>query len=109
MCWLANNPSLSSTLMPLCMTQAFIGTNYVRNIFTGEIDTFVESRRAETSTPIELLNCAYRFNPNLESHWFGSVMGDHQQHQPIGYHSAGARPSSASVSTAHWEHLLVMP
>ncbi|HPE81089.1 MAG: ABC transporter permease [Chromatiaceae bacterium] len=89
------------------MTQAFIGTNYVRNIFTGEIDTFVESRRAETSTPIEL-KLRYRFNPNLESHWFGSVMEIINNINLLAIILAGAA-IIREREHGTLEHLLVMP
>jgi len=55
------------------MTQAFIGASYIQNIITGEINTYISSRRTETMLPVRL-NIRMRFNPTLTSSWFASVM-----------------------------------
>lgn len=55
------------------MSQAFIGAGYVQNILAGEITEFVQGFRAEAPYPIQLTP-RIKFNPNLSSSWFGSVM-----------------------------------
>ncbi|WP_442499510.1 ABC transporter permease [Methylobacter sp. sgz302048] len=55
------------------MSQAFIGNSYIQNIVNGEVTAFVEGHRAVATLPVEL-EVRARFNPNLSSVWFGSVM-----------------------------------
>ena len=55
------------------MTQAFIGSGYIENILTGEVNEFVQGYRGESALPIGLA-MRTKFNPNRNSAWFGSVM-----------------------------------
>lgn len=55
------------------MSQAFIGNSYIQNIVTGEAMAFVQGHRTVPLLPAEL-EIRARFNPNLSSVWFGSVM-----------------------------------
>lgn len=55
------------------ISQAFIGNNYVQTIVNGEVLAFVQGHRAPATLPVEL-ETRMRFNPNLNSVWFGSVM-----------------------------------
>lgn len=55
------------------MSQAFIGNSYIQNIVTGEVTDFVQEHRAMITLPAEL-EVRARFNPSLNSVWFGSVM-----------------------------------
>lgn len=55
------------------MGQAFTGNNYVQSIVSGEIDAFVQRHRQESVTPVDLVLRA-KFNPELNSQWFGAVM-----------------------------------
>jgi ABC-2 type transport system permease protein len=66
-------PSIQLNVDATRMSQAFIGNNYVQNIVNGEVTAFVQSYRAVTTLPAEL-EVRARFNPNLSSVWFGSVM-----------------------------------
>ncbi|MDY6986429.1 MAG: ABC transporter permease [Thermodesulfobacteriota bacterium] len=55
------------------MSQAFIGSGYIENIVSGEITEFLHGYRDEVSLPIKQA-VSVKFNPNLTSAWFGSVM-----------------------------------
>jgi len=55
------------------MSQAFIGSGYIQNIVTGEVTAFSQRYRMLPAWPAEL-EIRARFNPNLSSVWFGSVM-----------------------------------
>lgn len=55
------------------ISQAFIGNNYVQTIVNGEVLAFVQGHRTPATLPVEL-ETRMRFNPNLNSVWFGSVM-----------------------------------
>ena len=54
------------------MTQAFIGSGYIRRIIADETTDFLGARR-HTQLPIRQ-TIRVMFNPNLTSTWFGSVM-----------------------------------
>jgi len=55
------------------MTQAFIGSAYIQQIVSGEVNDFVRRYRSSPSLPVDLV-LHMRFNPNLEKSWFGSLM-----------------------------------
>jgi len=55
------------------MSQAFTGNSYIQAIVSGEVNDFMRGYRAETVLPVELALRA-RFNPELNTSWFGSVM-----------------------------------
>ncbi len=55
------------------MSQAFSGSGYVGEIVTSEINEFLTRHRRNEALPVELA-LRMRFNPTLESAWFGSVM-----------------------------------
>jgi ABC-2 type transport system permease protein len=66
-------PAVQLNIDATRMSQAFIGNSYVQNIVNGEVTAFVQRHRAVTTLPAEL-EIRARFNPNLSSVWFGSVM-----------------------------------
>ena len=66
-------PSIQLNVDATRMSQAFIGNSYVQNIVNGEVAAFVQGHRAIAALPAEL-EVRVRFNPNLSSVWFGSVM-----------------------------------
>jgi ABC-2 type transport system permease protein len=66
-------PAIQLNIDATRMSQAFIGNSYVQNIVNGEVTAFVQRHRAVTTLPAEL-EVRARFNPNLSSVWFGSVM-----------------------------------
>jgi len=66
-------PDIQVNIDATSMTQAFIGAGYIQNIVLGEVNEFVQGVRA-SATPAIRLNTRVKFNPNLTSSWFGSVM-----------------------------------
>ncbi|BBL56404.1 membrane protein [Methylomonas koyamae] len=66
-------PSIQLNVDATRMSQSFIGNSYVQSIVNGEVAAFVQGHRAVTTLPAEL-EVRARFNPNLSSVWFGSVM-----------------------------------
>jgi len=66
-------PAIQLNVDATRMSQAFIGNGYVQNIVNGEVASFVQGHRTVTALPVEL-EVRARFNPNLSSAWFGSVM-----------------------------------
>jgi len=71
---LAGRPtSLQLNIDATAMTQAGNGAVYIQQIIAQEIAQRKAGRETTTSTPINLVVRA-RFNPNLESGWFSSVM-----------------------------------
>ena len=66
-------PSIQLNVDATRMSQSFIGNSYIQNIINGEVTAFVQGHRAVNTLPVEL-EVRARFNPNLSSVWFGSVM-----------------------------------
>ena len=66
-------PTIQLNIDATRMSQAFIGNSYIQNIINGEVAAFVQGHRAITTLPAEL-EIRTRFNPNLSSVWFSSVM-----------------------------------
>jgi len=66
-------PAIQVNVDATRMTQAFIGSSYIQNIVTGEINEFVQGYHGGSTLPIGLA-LRTKFNPNRTSAWFGSVM-----------------------------------
>ncbi len=66
-------PAVQLNVDATLMSQAFTGNGYIQQIFTGEVNEFVQRYRS-TATPPVGLALRMRFNPNLEQSWFGSLM-----------------------------------
>jgi len=66
-------PAIQVNVDATLMTQAFIGSSYIQNIVTGEINEFVQGYHGGPALPIGLA-VRTKFNPNRTSAWFGSVM-----------------------------------
>jgi len=66
-------PDVQVNIDATCMSQAFIGAGYIENIIAGEVGEFVRGVRGAPPPAIRLAT-RVRFNPNLTSAWFGSVM-----------------------------------
>ena len=54
------------------MTQAGIGSGYIQNIITQEVQTFFK-REVMKVLLIQKVVSRYKYNPNLTSMWFGSI------------------------------------
>lgn len=66
-------PAIQLNVDATRMSQAFIGSGYIQNIVTGEVTAFSQRYRTLPVWPAEL-EIRARFNLNLSSVWFGSVM-----------------------------------
>jgi len=67
------NPDLQVNVDATAVSQAGIGDGYIRNIISGEIQEFLQGFRGPAPMPVELLT-RIKFNPNLTTSWFTSVM-----------------------------------
>jgi ABC-2 type transport system permease protein len=66
-------PALQLNIDATRISQAFIGNTYIQTILNGEVNAFAQGHRAVITLPVEL-EIRTRFNPNLSSVWFGSLM-----------------------------------
>jgi ABC-2 type transport system permease protein len=66
------SPEIQLNVDATRMSQAFSGSSYVQQIVGNEVQGFVGNSSASAS-PVQLA-IRNRFNPNLESFWFGSLM-----------------------------------
>ena len=66
-------PAIQLNVDATRMSQAFTGSGYIQQIFTGEVNEFVKRYRGATVPPVDLALRA-RFNPALDKAWFGSVV-----------------------------------
>ncbi len=64
-------PELQLNIDATRMTQAGIGAGYIQQVIVKEITSFLQL--PTTVLPIKLIN-RMKYNPNLESTWFGSLM-----------------------------------
>ncbi len=55
------------------MSQAFIGAGYIQNIMHGELRAYLKQRNDRAVVPMQLATHV-KFNPNLNSGWFSSLM-----------------------------------
>lgn len=102
-----HNPDIQVNIDATSMSQAFIGAGYIQNIVLGEVNGFVQ-RRLGTTAPIIATATHVKFNPNLTSFWFGSVMELINNITMLSIILTGA----AVVREREYgtlEHLLVMP
>jgi ABC-2 type transport system permease protein len=65
-------PDIQLNIDATRMTQAGIGSGYIQQIITDEVNNFIQRRSSVSQTPIELVN-RFKYNPNLTSTWFGSI------------------------------------
>lgn len=100
-------PAIQVNVDATRMSQAFIGANYISNIINGEVATFVRGYRAAAAQAIEMV-VRYRFNPNLEGHWFGGVVEIINNVNLLAIMLAGAA-IVREREHGTLEHLLVMP
>ena len=72
-CWQGRSPRRAAHRRCHRMSQAFTGSGYIQQIFTGEVNEFVKRYRGTDAPPVDLALRA-RFNPALDKAWFGSVV-----------------------------------
>lgn len=102
-----HRPAIQVNIDATRMTQAFIGSNYIRNIVNDEVTEFVRHYRAQAELPIKLVT-RVKFNPNLSGDWFGGMMEIVEQITMLSIILTGA---ALIREREHGtiEHLLVMP
>lgn len=66
-------PDIQVNIDATRMSQAFIGASYIQNISNNEIVTFLKGSNQGAALPINLVPHV-KFNPNLDSTWFASIM-----------------------------------
>lgn len=66
------NPTLQINIDATRMSQSFLGDSYIQTITANEITQFVTGEQSSSSQGIELV-VRNKYNPNLDSFWFGSV------------------------------------
>jgi len=101
------DPEIQLNVDATRMTQAFIGSGYIQNIITGEVNEFVQGYRKDINYPVGLTT-HMKFNPNLNGVWFGSVMEIIQNITLLSVILAGAA-LIREREHGTLEHLLVMP
>jgi ABC-2 type transport system permease protein len=67
------SPAIQLNVDATRMSQAFIGSSYIRTIVSEEVNEFMRRHRAAAPPPVDLVFRA-EFNPELNKIWFGSVM-----------------------------------
>lgn len=67
------SPAVQLNVDATRMSQAFSGSGYVQRIVLAEVAKFLGDEGVPPSSPVGL-EIRNRFNPNLESSWFGSLM-----------------------------------
>ena len=65
------SPEIQVNIDATRMTQAGIGSGYVRNIINQEIQTFLNSNYENSINPDLVIR--YKYNPNLKGEWFGTL------------------------------------
>lgn len=100
-------PVIGLAVDATAMTQAGIGTRYINEIVTREIDAFRERQNFIEAAPVEVVIRAY-FNPNLDSAWFMAVMQVVQNVTILSIILVGAAVIRER-ERGTIEHLLVMP
>ena len=66
-------PSVQINVDATAVAQASIGKTYIQNVIVNYVTEFITGREGLMGTPVKLVTVA-RFNPNLKSSWFNSVM-----------------------------------
>lgn len=100
-------PSVLLNIDATAMSQAGNGAVYIQNIVAQQVLAFSQRREGGSATPVDLVVRA-RFNPNLQSSWFTSVMQVINNVTMLSVILAGA---ALIREREHGtiEHLLVMP
>ena len=66
-------PSVQINVDATAVAQASIGKTYIQNVIVNYVAEFITGREGLAAMPIRI-NTIARFNPNLKSSWFNSVM-----------------------------------
>src|SRR5262249_4356690 len=66
-------PSVQINVNATAVAQAFNGMTYIENVIVNYVTEFVTGREGLMGAPVKIVARA-KFNPNLKSSWFTSVM-----------------------------------
>src|SRR5215470_18419894 len=66
-------PSVQINVNATAVAQAFNGMTYIENVIVNYVTEFVTGREGLMGLPVKIVTRA-KFNPNLKSSWFSSVM-----------------------------------
>ncbi len=101
------DPAVQLNIDATRMSQAGIGAGYIQQMIGDEVGIFVNGYRAEMAMPVALVS-RMKFNPTLDSSWFGGIMEVISQISMLSIILSGA---ALLREREHGtiEHLLVMP
>src|SRR5262252_1058929 len=97
-------PSVQINVNATAVAQAFNGMTYIENVIVNYVTEFVTGREGLMGLPVKIVTRA-KFNPNLKSSWFSSVMQVINKLTMILTGAALIREREQGTV----EHLLVMP
>jgi len=66
-------PSVQINVNATAVAQAFNGMTYIENVIVNYVTEFITGREGLMGAPVKMVTRA-KFNPNLKSSWFSSVM-----------------------------------
>jgi len=66
-------PSVQVNVNATAVAQAFNGMTYIENVIVNYVTEFISGREGLMGAPVKMVTRA-KFNPNLKSSWFSSVM-----------------------------------
>nr|WP_245444509.1 ABC transporter permease [Microvirga sp. KLBC 81] len=100
-------PSVQINVDATAVAQAFLGMTYLQNVIVSYVSDFVTGREGLVGVPVTFVT-RVKFNPNMESSWFTSVMQIISNLTMLTVILTGAALiREREQSTV--EHLLVMP
>jgi ABC-2 type transport system permease protein len=100
-------PTVEIDVDATAAAQAFNGMTYIQNVITSYVTDFISGREGLTGPPVKMVT-QVKFNPNLRSSWFTSVMQIISNLTMITVMLTGAA-LIREREQGTVEHLLVMP
>ncbi|WP_345980169.1 ABC transporter permease [Sulfurimonas sp. HSL3-2] len=100
-------PTLQVNIDATQMSQAGIGAGYIQQMINDELNIFLNGHKTSAELPIKLVT-RIKFNPTLDSIWFGSIMKLIEQIAMLSIILSGAA-LIREREHGTLEHLLVMP
>jgi ABC-2 type transport system permease protein len=101
------HPALQLNIDATRMSQAGIGAGYIQQMVSDEVLDFLHGHKSQTEMPVEVVT-RMKFNPTLDSTWFGGVMEVISQISLLSIILSGAA-LIREREHGTLEHLLVMP
>ena len=101
------HPTIQVNIDATKMSQAGIGAGYIKQMINDELNIFLNTYKTDASLPINLVS-RIKFNPALDSIWFGAIMKLIEQISMLSIILSGAA-LIREREHGTLEHLLVMP